>query len=201
MNIKCTDLRQIWENVSRQCEYKQMMKECVNEEYYLYSQFKEPRYVSPFELINIFDNIVLKKYHIAILREEGSNSERECASAFYHAGFFVHDVTMTDLIEGKIKLNDFKGICFTGGFSFSDTLGSGRGWAQIIKRNKKLQKQFNRFYDRFDTFSIGICNGCQLMCELEWVPENVLKIYLVNLNLISTRVYKNNNIFLNGMED
>ena len=194
---------QVWENVSRQCEYKQMIKECVNEEYYLYSQFKEPRYVSPYGLINMFDNIVLKKYYVAILREEGSNSERECASAFHHAGFLVDDVTMTDLIEGRKDLNEYKGICFSGGFSFSDTLGSARGWAQIIKRNSKLKKQFSDFYNRKDTFSIGICNGCQLMCNLGWVPgkciENISGKFESRFPQI--RVYKNNNIFLNEMED
>jgi phosphoribosylformylglycinamidine synthase len=91
-------------------------------------------------------------------------------SAFYQAGFEPWDVTMTDLLEGRIKLTDFRGIAFVGGFSYADVLDSAKGWAGVIKFNKRLWEEFQEFYQRPDTFSLGVCNGCQLMALLGWVP-------------------------------
>ena len=112
---------------------------------------------------------------IAILREEGSNGDREMASAFFAAGFEPHDVTMTDLLANKVSLNAFRGIAFVGGFSFADVPEAGTGWASIISFNPCLQENFKQFYARKDTFSIGVCNGCQLMAQLGWVgPQSWL---------------------------
>ncbi len=107
---------------------------------------------------------------MAVIREEGSNGDREMASAFYKAGFEVWDVTMTDLLEGRTDLDNFRGIAFVGGFSYADVLDSAKGWAGVIRFNKKLHEQFQRFYERSDTFSLGVCNGCQLMALLGWIP-------------------------------
>ena len=107
---------------------------------------------------------------IAIMREEGSNGDREMTSAFYQAGFEVWDITMTDLLEVRANLEDFRGIAFVGGFSYADVLDSAKGWAGVIRFNKRLYEQFHRFYERPDTFSLGVCNGCQLMALLGWVP-------------------------------
>ena len=104
------------------------------------------------------------------MREEGSNGDREMTSAFYHAGFEVWDVTMTDLIKERIGLDDFRGVAFVGGFSYADVLDSAKGWAGVIRFHKKLYEQFERFYERPDTFSLGVCNGCQLMALLGWAP-------------------------------
>jgi phosphoribosylformylglycinamidine synthase len=110
------------------------------------------------------------KIKVAVVREEGSNGDREMISSFYLAGFEVWDVMMTDLLEGRIALDDFRGVAFVGGFSYADVLDSAKGWAASIRFNKKVWDQFERFYSRSDTFSLGVCNGCQLMALLGWVP-------------------------------
>jgi phosphoribosylformylglycinamidine synthase len=108
----------------------------------------------------------------AILREKGSNSEREMANAMYLAGFDVKDVHMTDLISGRETLEDIQFIGAVGGFSNSDVLGSAKGWAGAFKYNEKANKALKNFFDRPDTLSVGICNGCQLFMELELIhPE------------------------------
>jgi phosphoribosylformylglycinamidine synthase len=91
-------------------------------------------------------------------------------SAFYEAGFEPWDVTMTDLIAGRVSLSGFRGVVFVGGFSYADVLDSAKGWAGSIRFNNVLSHQFRTFYDRPDTFSLGVCNGCQLMALLGWVP-------------------------------
>jgi len=103
----------------------------------------------------------------AIIREKGSNSEREMANAMYLAGFDVKDVHMTDLISGRETLEDIQFIGAVGGFSNSDVLGSAKGWAGAFLYNEKANKALKNFFDRDDTLSVGICNGCQLFMELE----------------------------------
>ena len=105
----------------------------------------------------------------AIIREKGSNSEREMANAMYLAGFDVKDVHMTDLISGRETLEDIQFIGAVGGFSNSDVLGSAKGWAGAFKYNEKANTALKNFYKREDTLSVGICNGCQLFMELELV--------------------------------
>jgi len=102
----------------------------------------------------------------AIIREKGVNGDREMAWSLYLAGFDVKDVHMTDLIAGRETLDGINMIVFVGGFSNSDVLGSGKGWAGAFLFNEKAKKTLDRFYDRKDTLSLGICNGCQLMMEL-----------------------------------
>lgn len=109
----------------------------------------------------------------AILREKGSNSEREMANAMYLAGFEVKDVHMTDLIAGRETLEDVQFVGAVGGFSNSDVLGSAKGWAGAFKYNEKANSVLRQFFARPDTLSIGICNGCQLFMELELInPEH-----------------------------
>ena len=105
----------------------------------------------------------------AILREKGSNSEREMANAMYLAGFDVKDVHMTDLISGRETLEDIQFIGAVGGFSNSDVLGSAKGWAGAFKYNEKANKALKNFFAREDTLSVGICNGCQLWMELDLI--------------------------------
>lgn len=107
---------------------------------------------------------------VAIIREEGSNGDREMTSAFFWSGFEPWDVTMTDILENRISLDKFRGIVFVGGFSYADVLDPAKGWAGIIKFNPRLKKVFDDFFRRKDTFSLGICNGCQLMAFLGIVP-------------------------------
>jgi phosphoribosylformylglycinamidine synthase len=112
----------------------------------------------------------------AIIREKGSNSEREMANAMYLAGFDVKDVHMTDLISGRETLEDIQFIGAVGGFSNSDVLGSAKGWAGAFLYNEKAKIALQNFFKREDTLSVGICNGCQLFMELELVnPEHEIK--------------------------
>ena len=109
----------------------------------------------------------------AVIREKGTNSEREMAYAFWLAGFDVKDVTMTDLISGRETLEDVNVIAFCGGFSNSDVLGSAKGWAGAFLFNPKAKAALDNFYARKDTLSLGVCNGCQLMIELGLInPEH-----------------------------
>ena len=108
----------------------------------------------------------------AIIREKGSNSEREMANAMYLAGFDVKDVHMTDLISGRENLEDIQFIGAVGGFSNSDVLGSAKGWAGAFLYNDKAKTALQNFFEREDTLSVGICNGCQLFMELELINPN-----------------------------
>ncbi|MBR1790831.1 MAG: phosphoribosylformylglycinamidine synthase [Bacteroidaceae bacterium] len=112
------------------------------------------------------DGVAAPRPHAAIIREKGTNGEREMAYCLYLAGFEVKDVMMTDLITGRETLDDIQMIVFCGGFSNSDVLGSAKGWAGAFLYNPKAKATLDRFYARPDTLSLGICNGCQLMVEL-----------------------------------
>lgn len=164
-------LRSIWEETSYQIERLQADPECADEEKKNIFAMKNPSYKLTFKpeetpLIINREN----KPKVAILREEGSNGDREMASAFYMAGFESWDIAMTDIVSGRINLNEFRGIAFVGGFSFGDVLDSAKGWAGVIRFNERAYEEFQRFYERDNTFSLGVCNGCQLMALLGWVP-------------------------------
>src|SRR5690606_4625403 len=104
---------------------------------------------------------------VAILREQGVNSHIEMARAFDRAGFAPVDVHMSDLVAGRIALDGFKGLAACGGFSYGDVLGAGRGWATSILERPELRAAFAAFFGREDTFSLGVCNGCQMMSQLK----------------------------------
>jgi len=108
---------------------------------------------------------------VAVLREEGSNGDREMAAALHAAGLEPWDVTMSDLLAGRASLASFRGLVFVGGFSYADVLDSAKGWAGGIRGNSGLAAQFADFRAREGTWSLGVCNGCQLMALLGWVPE------------------------------
>ena len=112
----------------------------------------------------------------AIIREKGTNGEREMAYMLYLAGFDVKDVMMTDLITGRETLDDISFIVFCGGFSNSDVLGSAKGWAGAFLYNPKAKEALDRFYSRPDTLSLGVCNGCQLMVELGLIDHSPAKM-------------------------
>ncbi|MEW6054778.1 MAG: phosphoribosylformylglycinamidine synthase [Nitrospirota bacterium] len=168
-------LRAVWEETSCQLDRLQANPECVDEERKACYDRKGPRYHLTFTpelppLRTRTGSVPDNAPNVAILREEGSNGDREMSSAFHQAGFSVWDVTMTDLLSGSISLDTFRGIAFVGGFSYADVLDSAKGWAAAIRFNGNLEEQFQRFYERPDTFSLGVCNGCQLMALLGWIP-------------------------------
>ena len=143
----------------------------------------------------------------AVIRDKGSQCERETAYALYLAGFDVKDVHMTDLASGRETLEDVNFLAFCGGFSNSDVLGSAKGWAAGILYNKKAKSAIDRFYKRKDTMSIGICNGCQLMAELELLyPEHEIKHKMVyndshkfESNFITLEIPKNKSIMFGSL--
>ncbi|OZY85994.1 phosphoribosylformylglycinamidine synthase [Cellvibrio mixtus] len=105
--------------------------------------------------------------NIAVLREQGVNGHVEMAAAFDRAGFNAIDVHMSDLLSGRVSLETFKGLVACGGFSYGDVLGAGEGWSKTILFNSKVRDEFERFFHRNDTFSLGVCNGCQMMSNLK----------------------------------
>ena len=140
---------------------------------------------------------------VAVLRDEGSNGDREMVSAFYHAGFDVWDVTMGDLAAGDVSLCRFRGIAFVGGFTYADVFGAGAGWAATVKHNARVRKEFETFYERDDIFSLGICNGCQVMSHFDalssyTVGENDSKRF--ESRFVTLKILRSNSIFLKGME-
>jgi len=143
----------------------------------------------------------------AIIREKGSNSEREMANAMYLAGFDVKDVHMTDLISGRETLEDIQFIGAVGGFSNSDVLGSAKGWAGAFLYNAKAKKALKNFFKREDTLSVGICNGAQLWMELDLInPEHKVHGKLVHndsqkheSSFTSVKIQENNSIMLSSL--
>ena len=151
------------------------------------------------------------KPKVAILREEGTNGDREMAAAFYLAGFEPWDVTMTDLAKGDITLRGFRGIANCGGFSFADVLDAGKGLAGVARFNKRIRKELEDFYARSDTFSLGVCNGSQRDALSGWVPwpgietekqprfiRNESEIF--ESRFVTVKILLSNCIFLQGME-
>jgi phosphoribosylformylglycinamidine synthase len=106
---------------------------------------------------------------VAILREQGVNGEVEMAAAFARAGFTPVDVHMSDILAGRVRLKDFKGLAACGGFSYGDVLGAGGGWAASILHNPRARDEFERFFKRDDSFALGVCNGCQMMSRLKGI--------------------------------
>ncbi|REE81963.1 phosphoribosylformylglycinamidine synthase [Lutibacter oceani] len=148
-----------------------------------------------------------KRPKAAIIREKGSNSEREMANAMYLAGFDVKDVHMTDLISGRETLEDIQFVGAVGGFSNSDVLGSAKGWAGAFLYNEKANTALQNFFKREDTLSVGICNGCQLFMELEEInPEHKVHGKLIHndshkheSNFTSVTIQENNSVMLSSL--
>ncbi len=166
------DLQKAWNEVSWQIARMRDNPECADSEYELISDKHNGGLVltmgfDPEEnLAAPFINTGVRP-KVAILREQGVNSQNEMASAFLQAGFDAVDVHMTDLLEGRAKLADFVGLAACGGFSYGDVLGAGGGWAKTILHNAKLQSSFRRFFETPTTFTLGVCNGCQMISQLK----------------------------------
>ena len=166
-----TDLRAIWSDTTRRIQTLRDNPASAESEYLLKLDPRDPG-INP--LVN-FDIQVGKDFSLrppmAILREQGVNGEVEMAAAFNLAGFESIDVHMTDILSGRVNLKDFKGLVACGGFSYGDVLGAGEGWAKSILFNPNARTMFREFFERKDTFSLGVCNGCQMMSNLhELIP-------------------------------
>ncbi|MEZ4853363.1 phosphoribosylformylglycinamidine synthase [Flavobacterium sp.] len=207
-NFSIAETRDIWYKTSYLLDQKQSKNGMAEARYANYKN--QPLH---FTFPNNFDG---KKPEIpagtqpkaAIIREKGSNSEREMANAMYLAGFDVKDVHMTDLISGRETLEDIQFIGAVGGFSNSDVLGSAKGWAGAFLYNEKANTALKNFFKREDTLSVGICNGCQLFMELELInPEhNVHGKMQHNTSqkhesgFTSVKIQKNNSVMLSSLE-
>ena len=170
IDAPCAALRDVWEETSFRLERLQSSPATVAEEQAGLAARKAPTWHLPYVPAAPTAQDV-RRHRVAVIREEGTNGDREMAAALHAAGFQPWDVTMSDLLNGTISLDDsFRGIVFAGGFSYADVLDSAKGWAGAIRFNPSLDAQFARFASRPDTFSLGVCNGCQLMALLGWVP-------------------------------
>lgn len=174
LNEKMVDLRDIWEATSFQLERLQANRICVEEEEMNLSKSNGPTYHLTFQPKGaIRVNASRSGPKVAVIREEGSNGDREMAATLFMAGFEVWDVTMQDICNGNFKLDEFRGVVFVGGFSYADVLGSAKGWAAVTLFNDNARRELGRFRARKDTFSLGVCNGCQLMGLIGWVGSDV----------------------------
>ena len=164
------DLHQVWDSVSWRINQQRDNPACADSEHAAAGEPDDPglhvalTFDATEDVAAPFLN--LARPRVAILREQGVNSHVEMAYAFSKAGFEAFDVHMTDLQSGRAKLADFKGVVACGGFSYGDTLGAGIGWARSITFNPALADQFKGFFERPDTFGLGVCNGCQMFAEL-----------------------------------
>jgi phosphoribosylformylglycinamidine synthase len=213
LDIPTATLLNWWESTSDRLEQEQVNPVLAKEQARNHNR-SAPNYQLTFKPKGTPSEILLQKTKpkVAIIREEGSNGDREMASAFYAAGFEPWDVAITDLLNDKISLFQFRGIAFVGGFSYADVLGSAKGWAGVIKFNSKLRQMFDEFYERKNTFSFGVCNGCQLMALLGWAPwkgisEKEQPRFVRNLSerfesrWVTVKITKSPSIMLKNMKD
>ena len=206
-------LRDVWYKTSYLLDRDQSMNGCAAERYKNYKN-------EPLEMkFNKDFTGKLSQYGIsadrrtpsgikaAIIREKGTNGEREMAYSLYLAGFDVKDVMMTDLVSGRETLEDVNMIVFCGGFSNSDVLGSAKGWAGAFLFNPKAKEALDKFYAREDTLSLGICNGCQLMVELNLInPEHKQRARMLHndshkfeSNFLGLTIPENNSVMFGSL--
>ena len=201
-----TEMRDVWYKTSFLLDRKQTANDLAKNRFENYK--KQPlQYTFPNNFTGKLPKIGKKKPKAAIIREKGSNSEREMANAMFLAGFDVKDVHMTDLISGRETLEDIQFIGAVGGFSNSDVLGSAKGWAGAFLYNAKAKKALKDFFKREDTLSVGICNGAQLWMELNLInPEHKVHGKLVHndskkheSSFTSVKIQENNSIMLSSL--
>ena len=211
-NFNVSETRDTWYKTSFLLDSKQSKNGMAQERYTNYkNQALEFTFPSHFtgKLSDISTPLdVTSRPKAAIIREKGSNSEREMANAMYLAGFDVKDVHMTDLISGRETLEDIQFIGAVGGFSNSDVLGSAKGWAGAFLYNEKANTALKNFFKREDTLSVGICNGCQLLMELELInPDHEVHGKMHHntsgkheSGFTSVKIQKNNSVMLSTLE-
>ncbi|HEX5797842.1 MAG TPA: phosphoribosylformylglycinamidine synthase [Candidatus Saccharimonadales bacterium] len=156
-----------WSETSYQIQKIRDNGKLASEEFNLINDDEDPG-ISPKILFDINKPKIYKRRpKVAVLREQGVNGQIEMAAAFWEAGFNPVDVHMSDLMSKKVSINDFLGLITCGGFSYGDVLGGGGGWAKSILFNQHLKSDFKKFFARKDTFSLGVCNGCQMFSQLK----------------------------------
>lgn len=169
---KCVALQRIWSETSFRMQKLRDHPECAQQEFDQILNTDDPGLhaqltFSLTESVASAPAILASRPAVAILREQGVNGHVEMAAAFDRAGFDAVDVHMSDILSGRVKLAEYKGLIAGGGFSYGDVLGAGRGWAQSILFNARARDEFATFFARTDTFALGVCNGCQMMSHLQ----------------------------------
>ena len=207
------ELGKIWSEVTHQMMLLRDNPESARAEHALWDDVEDPGLNADHVVFNPQENIAAPyiktgvRPKIAVLREQGSNSQLEMAWAFDQAGFDVIDLPMTDLLSGRRDLSDLKGIVAAGGFSYGDVLGAGQGWARTIRFNSKLNDQFSAFFQREDTFALGVCNGCQMMAALapmipgaeNWPLFTTNQSMKYEARLAAVEIAESPSLFLQGM--
>jgi len=207
LKLDISHLRDTWFETSYLLDQKQSGLKKAKERFENYKK-QALEYIFPADFTGQISYTGSQRPKAAILREKGSNSEREMANALYQAGFDVKDVHMTDLISGRADLTEIQFLGAVGGFSNSDVLGSAKGWAGAFKYNEKAKKALDQFFARPDTLSIGICNGCQLFLELDLINPNHDQLAKMHWNdsqkhesnFTSVKIKKNNSIMLANLK-
>ncbi|STQ77277.1 phosphoribosylformylglycinamidine synthase [Grimontia hollisae] len=171
-----TALRTIWAETTYQMQAMRDNPDCAQQEFAAKKNVADPG-LSASLTFDVQEDIAAPfiatgaRPQMAILREQGVNSHVEMAAAFDRAGFDAKDVHMSDVLSGKVQLDEFNGLVACGGFSYGDVLGAGEGWAKSILFNEQARDQFERFFHRGDSFALGVCNGCQMLSNLhELIP-------------------------------
>ena len=205
--LSIEELRKTWAKTSALLDAEQTEKTCASARFE--NTDKQPLHFKfPKDFTGKLNATPKTKIKAAVIREKGSNSEREMAYAMHIAGFDVRDVHMTDLIEGRETLEDINFIVAVGGFSNSDVLGSAKGWAGAFKYNEKAKNALDNFFARPDTLSLGVCNGCQLFVELGLItPDHLEKPKMLHndsgkfeCTFTSVTLQKSSSILLKGLE-
>ncbi len=172
LNEKRRNLQRVWSDASYQIQALRDNADCAKQEFDNILDHKDPGLHASLSF-DAQENISAPYIHkghrprMAVLREQGVNGHVEMAAAFEKAGFASVDVHMSDIIEGRHNLNDFQGLVACGGFSYGDVLGAGGGWAKTILHNSAMRDEFETFFNRSDSFALGVCNGCQMMSHLK----------------------------------
>ncbi|MDC9714840.1 MAG: phosphoribosylformylglycinamidine synthase [Gammaproteobacteria bacterium] len=202
-------LQQLWSKTSYEIAKLRDNPECAKQEFDLVGQNTPGLQIHATFDINQVPAILTRRPKVAILREQGVNGHIEMAAAFDKAGFEAVDVHMSDILANRLSLSEFSGLVACGGFSYGDVLGAGRGWASSILYNPHAKDEFEAFFNRDDSFALGICNGCQMMSNLgEIIPgskhfptfkHNTSEQFEARFS--SVKIGKTNSLFFDGMQD
>ncbi|MET0051121.1 MAG: phosphoribosylformylglycinamidine synthase [Candidatus Thiodiazotropha sp.] len=207
-----SDLQKTWSETSRQMQALRDNPECAEEEYARLDAADPGMTAKPgFEIEEDIAAPMIAtgvRPPMAILREQGVNGQLEMAAAFHRAGFECVDVHMSDIIEDRVDLDRFKGLVACGGFSYGDVLGAGEGWAKSALFNGRAREAFHRFFNRTDTFALGVCNGCQMLSNLhdlipgaeDWPHFVRNRSEQFEARFISVEVTDSSSILLTGMQ-
>ncbi|HUV22970.1 MAG TPA: phosphoribosylformylglycinamidine synthase [Gammaproteobacteria bacterium] len=205
------DLQRAWSQTTFNMQALRDNPDCAQQEFDLIQPGQKPKLFSRLSFDpggDVSAAIGGIRPRIAILREEGVNGQVEMAAAFDRAGFSASDVHMSDIIAGRVSLADFAGLAACGGFSYGDVLGAGEGWAKSILYNARAGDEFSAFFDRDDSFGLGICNGCQMMSNLygmisgagHWPRFVRNRSEQFEARLVMAEVLESPSLFLDGMQ-